>query len=559
MSWSSGKRGESGTGLHPRAMHLYMKKPRIPTIFCLLFIVGYFWLSAPLVAQIRLETVTVMPDEPEAVAELGYPAPLMLSWTFENPPPPGARIEFQRGIPGELGMPAIITLPVADLTGNKWGDMGAMPTLRSERYALVLLDADGETIGIMSRIHGTIFLRPWDTSADLDPCNRSLTLRWNDYVYNDPVGTETPLPPFFNYNQLMVVRPGETAEEVAATMNFGDESLEGREVTYLFDGGPGAYYFRIRAVENQDGTGRVSYSNRRGITYTAPAIDDPELVSVDVADNQYMELSVDLAGSVDDFEFRVLRSAEPDQGFEPAGVLNAPAPGLNAFTDMDVPDLAAGKWYYRIQAYIRDAGCEDPAHESGTQSSLFLAGEVLQQTGDILEVGLSWDQDPAWDGFILQRMLPEENDWQDVGAFPAAPSATTDDLSPMLDGLAGEVRYRMLAQKGGQTVRSNEYLVVVEPRVEIPNVFSPTAAMAENRYFRPDFMGLTPTSMQLKVFNRWGQEIYAVTDPESGWTGWDGKTANGGDAPPGMYAYTLEYQFPGSQKSEVSGTLMLIR
>jgi hypothetical protein len=535
-----------------------MEKAHIPILLKVLFLVGCFWLYGTASAQIRLETVTVLANDQEALDSLGYFAPLMLTWSFENPPPAGAQIEIQRGIPGELGMPAILTLPVTAVPDDKWGDMESLPTLNSERYALVLLDADGESIGIMTRIHGTIFLRPWQTTVDFDPCSRTLAMKWDDYIYNDPAGTEEALPPFFNYNQLMVLRPGETEEVVAETFIF-DESLQEREATYVLDHGPGPYFFRVRAVENQDGSGKKSYSNRRPFHLVAPAIDDPALVFVDVVDNQFIDVSVDLEGSVGDFEFHLLRSAQADQGFEQIGVLNATAPGPLVYADSDVPDLTGGKWYYRVEAFIRDAGCEDPTYVSETASSLFLAGEVVVQTADQMEVSLSWDQDPAWDQFTLQRMLPGEPGWNDLAGYSVAPSGSVDDLSPFLDGLAGEVRYRMLGSKGGLTVRSNEYLVVVEPRVEIPNVFSPVATQAENRFFKPDFMGLTPQSMKLKVFNRWGQEVFSVSDPEDGWPGWNGQTAGGLDAPAGMYAFTLEYQFPGTQKTERRGTFMLIR
>ncbi len=535
-----------------------MNKRIVSRFFLPLLLAGILGLASPLVAQIRLETVTVLLDDQEGMNELGYPAPLMLTWSFENPPPAGAQIEIQRGIPGELGIPALVTIPVADLPDDKWGDMEGLPTLNSERYALVLLDAAGDPIGIMTHIHGTIFMRPWDPDADFDPCSRTLTFRWDDYVYNDPAGTETPLPPFFNYNQLMVLRPGETDEVIFATSDF-DESLQGREATYVFEHGPGSYYFRVRAVENQDGSGRVSYSNRRGFNFVSPVIDDPEIARVDVVDNQYIELEINLQGSVGDFEFHLLRSSDPDQDFEQIGLLNPTAPGPLVYQDNDVPDLSAGKWYYRVEAFIRDAGCENPSYASESASSLYLSGEVITQTADQLEVSLSWVQDPGWDEFSLERLLPGGGGWEVADVSTGLPGYYTDDLSPIMEGLAGEVRYRVIGSMGGEQVRSNEYLVVVEPRIEVPNVFSPTAEQAGNRVFRPDFMGLSPNSMRLRIYNRWGQEVYSVSDPDTGWTGWDGTLTDGRDAPAGMYAYTLEYQFPGSPAAEKRGTLLLLR
>ena len=529
----------------------------------LAFVLGH---ASPLVAQIRLETVTVFADEVEARIEFpNYTAFLMLTWAFESVPPAGAQIEFQRGIyddEGNIGpMAAIDTVPISELPESKWGkDLEANPAQRSERYALVLLDADGFPIGDLTMIHGTIFLMPWDPVTDFDPCSRTLTLTWDDYIYNaigDDLGG-TPLPPFFNYIQLLVFRPDGT--EVIAAQPAFDESLQGRKAPYVFDHGPGPYFFRVRALENLDGSGRVSYSNQRGFNFVASVIDEPEIASVDVVDNQYIELEINLQGAVDDFTYEVLRSDQADQDYEVVGILDGAVQGLNTFSDMAVPDLQLGMWYYQVEAFIRDAGCENPSYASESVSSLYLSGEVLAQTADRLEVSLAWEQDPGWDGFQLQRKLPENNDWGNLGAvFSGLPGLFIDDLSPLLEGLAGEVRYRVIGSKGGEQVRSNEYLVVVEPRIEVPNVFSPTAEQAGNRVFRPDFMGLSPNSMRLRIYNRWGQEVYSVSDPDTGWTGWDGTLTDGRDAPAGMYAYTLEYQFPGSPAAEKRGTLLLLR
>jgi hypothetical protein len=540
-----------------------MNKRIFSRLFLPLLLAGILGHASPLVAQVRLETVTVLADDQEAFDLLGYFAPLMLTWSFENPPPAGAQVQFQRYSYEDGILLPIRTVSLDEFSGNyMWGDEEALPTLRSERYALVLVDENGFVIleFAMSDIHGTIFLREEDEGADFDPCSRTIIWRWDDYIYNDSEGDgETSLPPFLKYNQLMVLQPGESEEVVAYTSEMIEESLEMREAPYVFDHGPGPYYFRVRAVENPDGSGRVSYSNRRGITFDSPVIDDPEIVTVDVVDNQYIELGINLQGSVGDFTYEVLRSDQADQGFEVVGTLDAAVPGLHAFSDMAVPNLQQGMWYFRVEARIRDADCEDPAYESSESSSLFLAGEVIAPTTDQLEVSLSWEQNPGWDEFSLERLLPGGGGWEVVDVSTGLPGYYTDDLSPIMEGLAGEVRYRVIGIMGGEQVRSNEYLVVVEPTVFVPNVFNPSAVQPENRVFKPDFSGLTPIAMRLRIYNRWGQEVYAITDPEVGWSGWDGTMTDGQEAPEGMYAYTLEYQFPGSPDTEKRGSLLLLR
>ncbi len=524
--------------------------------FPLLFLFVCCWLAVPAGAQIRLETVTVFLDDQEAMDSVGSFAPLMITWSFVNPPPGDAQIEFQRGTPGAPGMNAIDTIP---LPLDAWGDIEGMPRIRSERYALVLLDAAGESIGSMTNIHGTIFLREWDRAVDFDPCTGTLVLSWDNYVYNESVGAgETPLEPFFSKNELMVLPPGETQEIVAVTLEFGESGAR-REAVYPFEKGPGVYRFRIRSVENPGGNGRVSYSNYREFNHIIPQLDDFDLTSIDIVDNAFVEVGFSAEGQVGAFEYKVFRSAQPDQGFEEIGEPGVEIPGAGIFADQSVPDLQTGLWYYKMEAFVRDAGCEDPIYESGVLSSLWLTGEVTVQTDDRLEVLLSWDQQPAWDHFVLQRNLPNGDGWTTIGTPFSSPGQTTDDLSAFLQDLSGEIRYRMLGERMGETVHSNEYQVVIEPKVEIPNVFRPDAVDEENRVFKPEFIGFTPSFVRLRVYNRWGQEVFSITNPETGWAGWNGRLNDGMEAPPGMYAYWLEYELPASAKMELRGSVMLIK
>lgn len=534
-----------------------MNKRFISRLFLPLVFAGIVGHATPLAAQIKLEMVTVLLDE-EALDIFGDLSPVMLTWEVVGSPPAGAQVQFLRASGDEIILEPIRTVSLDDFNDNYiWGDMEAIPTLRSERYTLVLVDEDGSVLPGFEilTIHGTIFLHKYDRKEDFDPCSRTLTWRWDNYVFNYPDGVgESPGTPFFHHIQLMVLRPGQTDEVIAATSDFDE-----REAPYVFEDGPGPYSFRVRAVENPDGSGRISYSNRQLFTFDSPVIDELMIARVDVVDNQYIELEMNLQGSVGDFEFHLLRSSQPDQDFEQIGLLNATAPGPVVYQDNDVPDLSAGKWHYRVEAFIRNAGCENPSYASESVSSLYLAGEVLTQAADQLDVSLSWAQDPGWDGFTLQRKVPEEDDWKDIDVSSGLPGYYNDDLSLLLDNLAGEVRYRVIGSRGGELVRSNEYLVVIEPRIEIPNVFKPSAVQPDNRVFKPDFMGLSPLSMRLRIYNRWGQEVYSVSDPDPDWTGWDGTLTDGSEAPAGMYAYTLEYQFPGSPAAEKRGTLLLLR
>ena len=68
----------------------------------------------------------------------------------------------------------------------------------------------------------------------------------------------------------------------------------------------------------------------------------------------------------------------------------------------------------------------------------------------------------------------------------------------------------------------------------LPNVFTPNLD-GSNDLFRP-FPWKFIDSVDFRVFNRWGEEVWSTTNPD---LGWDGRHAvSGGVCPDGVYAYT---------------------
>ena len=50
----------------------------------------------------------------------------------------------------------------------------------------------------------------------------------------------------------------------------------------------------------------------------------------------------------------------------------------------------------------------------------------------------------------------------------------------------------------------------------------------------------------MRIYNKWGQEIFQSTDMNEGW---DGKI-NGKTAPLGVYVYLVTYQLEGNESKE---------
>jgi gliding motility-associated-like protein len=61
----------------------------------------------------------------------------------------------------------------------------------------------------------------------------------------------------------------------------------------------------------------------------------------------------------------------------------------------------------------------------------------------------------------------------------------------------------------------------------------------------------------LRIYNRWGQEVFETNDASKGW---DGKF-DGQEAPSDLYVYKVNYLTPCSQNrtTEKMGTVMLMR
>ncbi|GAB4408904.1 MAG: hypothetical protein OHK0039_12280 [Bacteroidia bacterium] len=87
---------------------------------------------------------------------------------------------------------------------------------------------------------------------------------------------------------------------------------------------------------------------------------------------------------------------------------------------------------------------------------------------------------------------------------------------------------------GGCIDRYTLTVWVLAPDVLIPNVFSPNAD-GVNDIYRVDYQGKEAFSMD--IYDRWGRMMYSgAGDPADGW---NGRTADGDEAPAGVYYYAI--------------------
>jgi gliding motility-associated-like protein len=85
------------------------------------------------------------------------------------------------------------------------------------------------------------------------------------------------------------------------------------------------------------------------------------------------------------------------------------------------------------------------------------------------------------------------------------------------------------------------------------NVFTPNND-GKNDVF--NFRGTGITTSQLRVFNRWGEQLFESNDAK---TGWNGKTMQGVNCPEGTYFWQMSYRLRSGKYGKHSGSVNLIR
>jgi gliding motility-associated-like protein len=94
---------------------------------------------------------------------------------------------------------------------------------------------------------------------------------------------------------------------------------------------------------------------------------------------------------------------------------------------------------------------------------------------------------------------------------------------------------------------------LLPPEIFVPNVFSPNDDQSNDIFF---VTSQNLASLELLIFNRWGNLMATINNPLAGW---DGKTANGNEATEGVYFY--KYIATGQAGEEIKGQgfLTLVR
>ncbi len=94
--------------------------------------------------------------------------------------------------------------------------------------------------------------------------------------------------------------------------------------------------------------------------------------------------------------------------------------------------------------------------------------------------------------------------------------------------------------------------IIIVPLLDVPNAFTP-GRFGKNAQVKVEGFGIG--KMNWKIYNRWGQVVFATADRNQGWDG----TFKGALQPMDVYTYTLDAEFTDGQKLRKTGDISLLR
>lgn len=158
---------------------------------------------------------------------------------------------------------------------------------------------------------------------------------------------------------------------------------------------------------------------------------------------------------------------------------------------------------------------------------------------------------------IYYKKFPNDS-FTIIGTAPYTVLSFQDSRDTLKFSIAGCYAVTSIDSVGNESLFDNVFCVDNCPFYSIPNVFTP-GNDSRNDLLKP-FPYRFIDKIDLRIYNRWGQEVFKTENPDINWNGKDAK--NGMDCSDGTYFYTLTIfeQYLNELKNRKSrGTLKLIR
>jgi hypothetical protein len=273
---------------------------------------------------------------------------------------------------------------------------------------------------------------------------------------------------------------------------------------------------------------------------------------------QQVELRLETDTLADVERYQVLRSLDGAVFSQIGDILPIPGVSDYAFTD---PDAETEEFSYYYKILTIDA-CGIPNVETNLGRTILLKAKANFNFSNSLE----WNQYEAFDAnvdnYIVRRSIPSDPilaPYADVSILANTITQNDDPVENLIDN-TGEYCYIIQAVEGDgnqygfkEVSNSNQVCVTQSPRIFFPNAFVPEGL---NREFKPKgiFINLT-RGYEFRIFNRWGEEVFASFDANKGWLG----TTYNELAPMGVYMYTHSFLVTDGVLYTQKGSVTLVR
>ena len=427
------------------------------------------------------------------------------------------------------------TIPIDTVYGlNSFSyvDLGATPDNNSEEYFVIAQDPCGNSSSFLDP-HETIYL-----TAQGSSCEESIQLSWTPYsAWNNDID-----------RQEVWVSVGGAAATLAATLDKDAISYDFTQIQQS-----GFYCFNVINIES--GTNAISSSNVFCLNtqFSAPQT-DLVLTNLSVRSNNQVELTWywDLNADLNSYEFfQGTSSSNLAMSFSglPGFLLN------NQITRIDpTSDASQAPLYFQINT-IDDCG---RVKSTDIGSTIHLSGGATENLSNQLN----------WTNLSIPNVQVDQFHLFRTKGFitteiPLNQNIQFSSVDPVDSGDPNEVElcYQVMAETSttlpnGDLQRfeawSNTLCVAQSPVIRLPNAFAPSGI---NNLFRPYIVFSENIDFQMRIFDRWGAQLFETTDYLRGWDGRRGEK----EMPMGVYTYIIEITTASGELIEKTGSVALLR
>lgn len=178
-----------------------------------------------------------------------------------------------------------------------------------------------------------------------------------------------------------------------------------------------------------------------------------------------------------------------------------------------------------------------------------LVPAVISATSTINAIEFSWDAIPNATRYEVST---------DNGATYFTPSSGASGTSHLITGLQPDQTIKLIVRASGLSACesiTDEFTAKTDlPNLElfVPNTFTPNGDGVNDEL---KVLGNYLQSVNMRIFNQWGEQIFFTTELNKGWDG----TYKGANQPVGVYIYVITVVMQDGTKINKKGSVNLIR